>query len=72
MAQTQVLNEGGEGKKLDIEFEVVKITGQLSWFADALETSGNEPGADLIVRGIVDQLNNLIDPIAQMQREVRS
>ena len=71
MAQTQVLNEGGEGKKLDIELAVVKISAQLSWVADALETNGNEPGADVVLRGIVDQLNDLINPIARMQRELK-
>lgn len=72
MGTQAVLNDDGEGKKLDIEFEVVKISGQLAWFADALETSGKEQGADLIVRGIVDQLSNLIEPIAEMQQKVWS
>jgi uncharacterized protein YpuA (DUF1002 family) len=67
-----VLNEVTESKKIDIEYAVVKISAQLSWVADAIENSGNEPGADVVLRGIVDQLNALINPIAQMQREVRS
>lgn len=60
-----------EGKKLDIEYEVVKIAGQLAWFADALETNGNEPGADLIVRSIVKQLEALLGPICGLERKVR-
>ena len=72
MAGAAVKFHEGEGKKLDIEYAVVKISAQLSWVADALETSGNEPGADVVLRGIVDQLNALIVPIAQMQLEVRS
>jgi len=58
-------------KPVDVEYAVVKISAQLSWFADQLEANGNDPGADLIVRSIVDQLNALINPIAQLQREHR-
>lgn len=70
MADGMVMTHEGEDKKFDIVFEVVKIAGQLSWFADALERSGNEPGADLIVRGIAEQLDALIDPISGLQGKV--
>lgn len=66
MAMQAVLNEGGEGK-LDIEHEVVNVVGQLTWLANALEANGNDPGADLILRNIIKQLDALVDPIAELQ-----
>lgn len=60
-----------EGKTLDIENEVVKISAQLSWIADALEATCEDPGIDLTVRSVVDQLNALLSPLSRMQREHR-
>ena len=60
-----------EGKTLDIEGEVMKISAQLSWCADALESLCEDPGADLVLRSITEQLNALLTPIARMQREHR-
>lgn len=60
-----------EGKTLDIENEVAKISAQLSWCADALESLCEDPGADLVLRSITEQLNALLTPIARMQREHR-
>ena len=60
-----------EGKTLDIESELVKISAQLSWIADALEATCEDPGADLVLRSITEQLNALLTPIARMQREHR-
>ena len=60
-----------EGKILDLENELAKISAQVSWCADAMEALCENPGADLVLRSIEEQLNALLTPIARMQREHR-
>lgn len=70
MAKTQILNGSGKGK-VCVETELVMIIGQLNWFADQIERYENI-APSLVLRGMVKQLEALVDPIADLQQEVRA
>lgn len=70
MAELALRIEKGEGKKLDIEHRLVEIMGQIAWVADQLETP-SDSGAALVLKGIEAQIESLLVPVADLQREVR-
>ncbi|UTF50905.1 hypothetical protein NLA06_03140 [Desulfomicrobium sp. ZS1] len=59
-----------EDKKIDIEIEVARIAINLGWLVNAMKANGDSPAAE-ILDGITRQLDSLVGPIAEMQREVR-
>lgn len=59
-----------EGQGLNIELEVAKIAIKLEWMVNAVEANGDNPAAE-ILGGITKELDSLVGPIAEMQREVR-
>ncbi|SFK43456.1 hypothetical protein SAMN04488082_13020 [Desulfomicrobium apsheronum] len=71
MGTAQVLN-GIEKGKVCVETELVMVIGQLSWFANVLEDHDDNLSEALVLRGMIRQLEALVDPIAQMRLEVRS
>ena len=70
MAELALQIEKGESKKLDVEYELVKIAGQIAWVADQLEMP-SDSGAALVLKGIEAQIESLLVPVADLQREVR-
>jgi hypothetical protein len=60
-----------EGQDLNIELEVAQIAIKLGWLVNAMKANDDSPAAE-ILDGITKQLDNLVGPIAEMQREVRS
>lgn len=71
MGAEQVLNESGKGKQRDLETDLVMVIGQLNWFAEQIEHLDNI-APSLVLRGMVGQLEALVDPIAELQQGVRS
>lgn len=56
-----------QGLRFDVE--LAKISIKLEWLVNALEANGDSPAAE-ILGGITKELDNLVEPIAEMQ-EVR-
>lgn len=50
----------------DIETEMVMLVGQLHWFCNQIEDDDNI-NPSLVLRGIVRQLENLVEPIAALE-----
>jgi hypothetical protein len=71
MGAQAVLNDIGKGK-LCVETELVMVIGQLSWFANVLEDRDDNLNEALVLRGMIRQLEALVDPIAQMRLGVKS
>jgi|GEM_PF-3772187 len=65
MGAEQVLNESGKGKQRDLETDLVMVIGQLNWFAEQIEHLDNI-APSLVLRGMVGQLEALVDPIAEL------
>ena len=69
MANGEVLDGSGKGK-VCVETELVMVIGQLNWFADQIEDL-EQLAPSLVLRGMVRQLEALVDPIADLRLEVR-
>lgn len=69
MAKGEVLNGVGKGK-VCVETELVMIIGQLTWFADQIENL-QSIAPSLVLRGMVKQLEALVDPVAELRLEVK-
>jgi hypothetical protein len=67
MANGGVLNGTG---KVNVETELVMIIGQLNWFADQIEDL-EQIAPSLVLRGMVKQLEALVDPIADLRMGVQ-
>lgn len=63
MAQTQVLNDIG---KVNISAEVAQVAIKLGWLVNAMKANDDSPAAE-ILDGITRQLDNLVEPIAELQ-----
>lgn len=68
MAKGEVLNGVGKGK-VNVETELVMIIGQLEWFADQIE-SLEKIAPSLVLRGMIRQLEALVDPVAELRLDV--
>jgi len=68
MADGKVLNGVGKGK-VCVETELVMIIGQLQWFADQIEDL-QTIAPSLVLRGMVKQLEALVDPVADLRLAV--
>lgn len=55
----------------DLETDLVMVIGQLSWFADVLEDHDDNLNEAMVLRGMIRQLQDMVDPIANLEREVR-
>ena len=66
MGAQAVLNGIDKGK-LCVETELVMVIGQLSWFANVLEDHDDNLNEALVLRGMIRQLEALVDPIAEMR-----
>ena len=60
-----------EGQELNIELEMAALCIKLGWLVNAMKANDDSPAAE-ILDGITKQFDNLVGPIAEMQREVRS
>ena len=69
MAKGEALNGIDKGK-VCVETELVMVIGQLSWFANVLEDHDDNLSEALVLRGMIRQLEALVDPVAQMRLEV--
>lgn len=69
MAKGEVLNGSGKGK-VCVETELVMVIGQLNWFADQIEDL-QEIAPSLVLRGMVKQLEALVDPVAELRVAVQ-
>lgn len=69
MANGEVLNGSGKGK-VYVETELVMIIGQLTWFADQIENL-QSIAPSLVLRGMVKQLEALVDPVAELRLAVK-
>lgn len=69
MATEQVLNGITEGK-VNIGSQVAMVALKLAWLANAMKATEDSPAAE-ILEGITAELDALVEPIAQMQLEVR-
>ena len=70
MGEAALKIENGKGKCLDLEGELVMVIGQLNWFATQIEDD-SDLSPSLVLRGMVKQLEALVDPIADLEREMR-
>ena len=70
MAMGEVLNGSGKGK-VCVETELVMIIGQLQWFADQIENL-ESLAPSLVLRGMVKQLEALVDPVAELRLAVKN
>jgi len=69
MAKGEVLNGVGKGK-VCVETELVMVIGQLNWFADQIEDL-QSIAPSLVLRGMVKQLEALVDPVAELRLAVK-
>lgn len=59
-----------EGQELNIELEMAALCIKLAWVVKAMKANDDSPAVE-ILDGISRQFDNLVGPIAEMQREVR-
>lgn len=69
MGTQAVLNDSGKGK-VCVETELVMVIGQLNWFADQIEDL-ESIAPSLVLRGMVKQLEALVDPVAELRLAVQ-
>lgn len=70
MGEAAIRLEGGQKYTQDVETDLAMIIGQLNWFCDAIE-SDDDLNPSLVLRGMIRQLDKLIDPIADLERMAR-
>ena len=69
MATGEILNGSGKGK-VCVETELVMVIGQLSWFANVLEDHDDNLSEALVLRGMIRQLEALVDPVSELRLAV--
>ena len=69
MGTQAVLNDSGKGK-VCVETELVMVIGKLNWFADQIEDL-ESIAPSLVLRGMVKQLEALVDPVAELRLAVQ-
>lgn len=65
-ATTQITN----GQEIDVEIEMAALCIKLAWVVRAMKANDDSPAVE-ILEGLSKQFDNLVGPIAEMQREVR-